>query len=124
MTQKGGAFINSFWLLDIINFCESSEVKHCVVPSTQMQIKQTNVSEGDQCIGPVMSLCVERRCIQKSGPNSSSSTHYIITDGSCLWLVHLFFSDLWQAAERRAEVYSAAAPAALYYLSIDHHTSQ
>lgn len=57
MTQKGGAFINSFWLLDIINFSEFSEVKQCVDPSTQMQIKQTNVNPEDQCIHPVL-FCV------------------------------------------------------------------
>lgn len=39
MGQKVGAFINSFWLLDIINFSEFGEVKQYVVPSTQMQIK-------------------------------------------------------------------------------------
>lgn len=42
--KKGDAFINSFWLLDMINFSEFGEVKQYVVPSTQIQIKQTNVN--------------------------------------------------------------------------------
>lgn len=65
MTQKGGAFINSFWLSDIINFSESSEVKQCVNPSTQMQIKQTNVNPEINAFSQRWFMCVERRCIEK-----------------------------------------------------------
>lgn len=38
-----------------------------------------------------MFLCVEQQCTEKSGSNSSLSTHYIIIDGSCRGQVHLFF---------------------------------
>lgn len=138
MTQKGGALINSFWLLDIINFSDFSEVKHCVVPSTQMQIKQTNVNTEINAFIQWCFLRLEQRCIEKSGTNSSSSTHYIIIDGSCLeaspfvFLFFVFFSFVTGSRTLGGwEVYSAAMPAALHthththsYLSIDHHTSQ
>lgn len=126
--KKRGVLINSFWLLDTINFSEFSEVKRRVVPLTQMQIRQTNVNAAINGFIWWCFVCVELQCIENSGSNSSLSTHYIIIDGSCLGLVHLFFSDLWQAAECWMEVYSAAVPAApltaLSYFSIDHHTSQ
>lgn len=88
---KRGVLINSFWLLDTINFSEFSEVKQRVVPLTQMQIKQTNVNAAINGFIWWCFVCVELQCIEKSGSNSSLSTHYIIIDGSCLGLVHLFF---------------------------------
>lgn len=103
MSQKVGIFINSFWLLDIINVSEFGKVKQCFALSTQSQIRQSNANAGDQSTHLIMLLCaLQQQHIEKFGRNSSSYTHYFIIDGCCPGQVHLFFSIsvLCQAAER------------------------
>lgn len=89
ITQKRGVLINSFWLLGLINVSEFSEVKQRVAALTQTQIKANWWECNNQWIHLV--TFVGWQCIEKSGSNSSLSTHYIIIDGSCLGLGHLFF---------------------------------
>lgn len=84
IAQKGGVFINSFWLLDIKMFLNLG----CFVPLTQ--IRWSNV---------INSLIWKCFCMHRSTALRSlllihhrSYTHYMIIDGSCLGRVHLFFS--------------------------------
>lgn len=83
MAQKEGVFINSFWLLNVIMSLNLA----CFVPLTQ--VRWSNV------INPLIwkGFCMHRSTALRSLVliYHRSYTHYMIIDGSCLGLVHLFF---------------------------------
>lgn len=55
-----------------------------------MQIRANSCECSDHWIHPATFVCAGQPQADKSGTNSSLSTHYIIIDGSCLGLVHFF----------------------------------
>lgn len=119
--QKWAIRINSFWLLGLIDFlslfffcaCWSEKIRR----SMQIKANKRDCSDHRTCL--VMFVQPQA---DKSGTNSSLSTHRIIIDGPCLGLGHSF-SPVHDKLQRSECVVLQAAPAALSpYCSIEQRT--